>query len=266
MNEWKGFGQHPVRGLVAGAMLMAMSTAPGASESSAEDWQYGFMIYAWLPSISGSLNYTPPDSGDGIAVDADNIIDDLQLAFMGSFEVRKGLWSGFTDVIYLDLTGDKSKSVSVPDGTTTTLFDADLELTGWVWTLGGSYTVWRDQKSYLDLFAGARLLSLETDLKLTGGGPGQLDRTLSESVDLWDGIVGVKGSLSINEHWFLPYYVDVGTGDTELTWQAMAGLGYEFDWGDVVLNYRYLEYDEGSNGLLQNVGFGGAMLGVAFQF
>ena len=266
MNKLKGFVQLPVKGLVAGATLMVMSTAPGALESSAEDWQYGFMIYAWLPSISGNLNYTPPDSSDGIEVDADNIIDDLQMAFMGSFEVRKGLWSGFTDVIYLDLAGDKAKSVNLSDGTTTTLFDANLELTGWVWTLGGSYTVWHDKKSHLDLLAGARLLSLETEVGLTGGGPGQLDRTLSESVDLWDGIVGAKGRLSLNEHWFLPYYVDVGTGDTELTWQAMAGVGYEFGWGDVMLDYRYLEYDEGSDGLLRNIGFGGAMLGAAFQF
>lgn len=266
MNRLKGFWQLPVKGIIAGATLMSMSTTLGASESSANDWQYGFMLYIWLPSISGNLNYTPPDSGDSIDVDTDKMIDDLQMAFMGSFEVRKGLWSGFTDVIYLDLTGDQSKSVSVPDGTTATLFDVNLELTGWVWTLGGSYTVWHDQKSYLDLFAGARLLSLETDLKLTGGGTGQLDRTLSESVNLWDGIVGAKGRLSLNEHWFLPYYLDVGTGDTELTWQVMAGVGYEFGWGDVMLDYRYLEYDEGSDGLLQNVGFGGAMLGVAFQF
>lgn len=44
------------------------------------------------------------------------------------------------------------------------------------------------------------------------------------------------------------------------------GVGYEFDWGDVELNYRCLEYDEGSDGLLQNIGFGGFMLGAAFQF
>jgi hypothetical protein len=30
---------------------------------------------------------------------------------MGSFEARRGSWSGFTDLIYVGLEGDKSKSV-----------------------------------------------------------------------------------------------------------------------------------------------------------
>jgi hypothetical protein len=141
-----------------------------------------------------------------------------------------------------------------------------MDITGWVWTLGGSYSVWRNDKSHLDLLAGARLLSLDTEVKLTGGGPLQRDRNLSESVDLWDGILGAKGRLALNDDWFLPYYVDVGTGDTDLTWQAMTGVGYEFDWGEVSLTYRYLEYDQGSEGLLQDLGFGGVKLGVGFRF
>jgi len=226
------------------------------------------MIYGWLPSVSGDLKYGPHGSGAGgdIDVDADKILDALQMTFMGSFEARKGPWSGFTDVIYLKLAGDKSKSVTVPDGPVHTLFDADLDLKGWVWTLGGSYTVWRNQASHLDLLAGARLLSLDTDLTLTGGGPLQHDRKLSESLDLWDGILGAKGRLALNDRWFLPYYADVGTGDTELTWQAAAGVGYAFNWGEVDLMYRYLSYDQGGDKFLQDIAFGGGMLGVAFQF
>jgi len=26
--------------------------------------------------------------------------------------------------------------------------------------------------------------------------------------------------------WFVPYYLDVGTGESDLTWQAMGGIGY----------------------------------------
>ncbi len=252
--------------VAASAMLIATSTAMGASESSAADWQYGLSIYGWLPSVSGNLNYTLPDSGSSIEVDADKIIDELNMVFMGAFEARKGKWSGFTDVIYLDLGGDKSKSVTVPDGTTYTLFDADMDLKAWVWTLGGSYTAWRNQKSHLDLLAGARLLALDTEVKLTGGGPLQLDRELSESENLWDGIIGAKGSLALNERWFLPYYVDVGTGNTDLTWQAEVGIGYAFHWGQVTMKYRYLEYDQGSDELLQDISFGGGMLGVGFRF
>jgi len=263
MHSMIGSGHSHSKALAAGAILMAMTTAMSTTETLASDWEYGLSIYGWLPSISGNLNYSPPGSSGDINVDAEQILDSLQFTFMGSFEARNGVWSGFTDVIYLDLSGDKSKSVGLADGTA---LDADLELTGWIWTLGGSYTAWREQKSHLDLLAGVRLLSLDTEVKLSGGGPLQRDRSLSDSLDLWDGIIGVKGRIALNYGWFLPYYFDVGTGDTDLTWQAMGGVGYAFDWGEVSLSYRYLEYDQGDDELLQDIGFGGAKLGVAFRF
>jgi len=266
MHKSKGSGYSRTKVAAAGAMLLAASTAVSATEGAASDWEYGLAIYGWLPSISGELNYSPPGSSDNISVDAEQIIDSLKMTFQGSFEARKGPWSAFTDVIYLDLGGSESKSATVPDGTTRTLLNAQLDITGWIWTLGGSYSVWQDNKSHLDLLAGARMLSLDTEVTLTGGGPGQRYRNLSEDVTLWDGIVGAKGQVGLNDRWYLPYYFDVGTGDTDLTWQAMAGVGYEFDWGQVDLTYRYLEYDQGNEELLQDIGFGGVKLGVGFRF
>ena len=37
----------------------------------------------------------------------------------------------------------------------------------------------------------------------------------------------------------MPYYVDVGTGQSQLTWQVNAGLGYQFDWGSVLATWRW---------------------------
>jgi hypothetical protein len=34
----------------------------------------------------------------------------------------------------------------------------------------------------------------------------------------------------------MPYYLDVGTGSSNWTWQALLGVGYAFDWGDVNLS------------------------------
>ncbi|MEN8176644.1 MAG: hypothetical protein ABFS23_12830, partial [Pseudomonadota bacterium] len=152
------------KALASSALLLAASTVMGASESSATDWQYGLLIYGWLPSIDGELKYEDPDSGGDVVVDAEKILDALEFTFMASFEARKGDWAGFTDVIYLKLGQDESKSVTLPGGATRDVFDADLELEGWIWTLGGAYTAWRSQTSHLDLLAGARLLTLDTDV------------------------------------------------------------------------------------------------------
>lgn len=258
--------------LSGAAMLTALTppaaasgvTAPGA----APGWQFGAMLYGWLPSVSGDLNYAlPRDTGGGsVSVDADKILDALNFTFMASFEARKGDWSVFTDVIYLDLGDDASKSATLSSGATRTLLDADLELTGWVWTFAGGYTIWRNERSYLDLLAGARLLSLDTELKLSGAGPFARQRKAEDSVDLWDGIVGATGRLALGDRWFLPYYGDIGAGGSDTTWQVAAGVGYAFDWGEIMLLYRHLEYDQGDDELLKDVSFSGGMLGVNFRF
>jgi hypothetical protein len=65
--------------LVAGGMLTTASAVAGAAGGPA-DWQFAAMIYGWLPSVSGDLNYTlPRDTGGGsVSVDADKILDALQ--------------------------------------------------------------------------------------------------------------------------------------------------------------------------------------------
>ena len=40
----------------------------------------------------------------------------------------------------------------------------------------------------------------------------------------------------------MPYYFDVGTGGSRLTWQGIAGVGYKFCWGEVIAPCRYLVY------------------------
>jgi len=70
----------------------------------------------------------------------------------------------------------------------------------------------------------------------------------------------------LNEHWYLPYYADIGTGDSDLTWQLFGGIGYMFNWGDIKLGYRYLKYDQDDDKLLQDFTFDGFLLGVGFRF
>jgi len=68
------------------------------------------------------------------------------------------------------------------------------------------------------------------------------------------------------EHWISPYYVDVGAGDSDLTWQASLGVGYRWGWGDIHLDYRYLDYDQGDNALVQGMTLDGPSLGATFRF
>ena len=74
--------------------------------------------------------------------------------------------------------------------------------------------------------SGARYLDVEQTLgwQFNGNiGALPLAASGSRSVDdsLWDGIIGVRGraSFGANREWFVPYYVDIGTGQSDFTWQ-----------------------------------------------
>ena len=80
--------------------------------------------------------------------------------------------------------------------------------------------------------------------------------------------MGVKGRFDLGQQgaWFVPYYADIGTGDSDLTWQAMLGLGYSFGWGDLIGAWRYLDYDMPSGDGLRDLYSSGAAIGVTFRF
>lgn len=110
--------------------------------------------------------------------------------------------------------------------------------------------------------------NLTADITTPGGGvllPAQ--GSIGNDTDLWDGIVGMRGHFVVGDsNWTVPYYFDIGTGDSELTWNAMIGFAREFGWGDLIFVYRHLEYDQDSDSLLQSFSFSGPAVGARFRF
>jgi len=78
-------------------------------------------------------------------------------------------------------------------------------------------------------------------------------------------VVGLRGQSEIGDRWYVPYYVDVGTGSSRFTWQAFGGIGYHFKWGDMMVGYREIAYDFDSNRRLSDLSFGGPLVGVRFK-
>ncbi|MFA9421901.1 MAG: hypothetical protein ACERLB_17305, partial [Gammaproteobacteria bacterium] len=138
----------------------------------------------------------------------------------------------------------------------------DVNLEGTVFHLAGGYNLYQE-KSSLDLIFGARNLDLDLGLSTVTTGP----VSLSRSGNNLDAIIGVKGQLTFSKRWYLPYYVDVGTGDSDLKWQATAGISFRAaKWVDLALVYRHLEWDFDSDKLLQDISFSGPAFGAIFRF
>ena len=69
---------------------------------------------------------------------------------------------------------------------------------------------------------------------------------VDSSGSLTDGFVGVRYLTPLGERWSLTLRGDAGAGDTELTWNASAVLGYHFGQNDrfnILVGYRHMEIE-----------------------
>jgi len=266
------------RPLAAIAVVAALVPFHAHADSTAGDWQWDATVYMYLPSIGGETSFPPSGDGPSVDVSADAILDSLNFAFMGALGARKGPWGVATDVIYLDLGSSKKGTRNFQLGQLDLPASVDanlnLDITGWLWTLTGSYALMQQERVSMDVLAGVRMLDLEETLRWQLNGdistlplPGRSGAGSAEATQ-WDAIVGVKGRASFGAegNWYVPYYLDVGTGDSDLTWQGLVGLGYSFDSIDVVGVWRYLDYDLGDDTPITSIDFNGPALGVTFRF
>ena len=275
-----------MRAVVLALFLVLPPFAAVAQEKSG-GWTFAVTPYLWLPNVNGTLRYSPPPPGSNAGAGApevgtgpNNYLENLSAVFMLSGEARKGKWSVISDFIYLDFDSQKSSVQAVDFGgslvSTSLNASTKSSLTGLQWTLAGGYTLVDAPQGTLDLIGGVRYLGIEarTDWQLTGtvSGPGSgqtfpASGNISRRSNLWDGIIGVRGRVRFGESpWFMPYYLDLGSGSSKLTWQGFLGVAYGFKWGDAVFGYRRLYYDQADDKLLQNFRFSGPSFGASFRF
>lgn len=266
-------------GLGAALPVQAQTQGPGGN------WTFSVTPYLWLPSVNGTLAFEPPSGGGGpeVGVGPNDWLEDLNGVFMISGEARQGPWAIFGDYIYLDFQDEASRIRNVEFGgsrvpvAAEANLDTRSELRGSLFMLAASHSVVDDPRYTLELFGGLRYLTLKAsvDWRLSAGvtapsGGASFASTgqRSQREELWDGIVGARGRVRVGQEgkWFMPYALDLGTGTSRFTWQALAGVGYSFGWGDVLLAYRHLSYDMDDGKLLQDLRFGGAAVGATFRF
>jgi hypothetical protein len=249
----------PVGWLAAGAMLLASSALPvtaSAASGSNDKWEYEAMIYLW----GAGIDATTPTGGD-IDMSFSDILDDLDMTFMGNIGARKGKWSLLADAIYMDLADTKKGARKILNRTINTKVDVQME--AWILTAAGGYNLIDTGKYSLDLLAGGRYISVDLPLKIDVG-PAQ--RKASPSGHIWSGIIGVRGEADLSDKWYLNYYLDAGAGqESTNTWQALVGLGYQFRKFDAGFGYRYLKWDNG-DGQLEDLTVKGPYAGVRFRF
>ena len=243
---------------IAGNLLMAggdiVPVEPVVPEVVVSDgWKYTGTLYLWGAGLEGTTT-------DGAKIDLSfsDIIDNFDFGIMGVLGAQKGKWGFLADILYLNI----SKDVNIPiaDGVNIT----NVEMKSWVVTPMVTYRVMESEQLSLDLLGGARYLYLKSPIEINNVSVGL------DSDSIWDGIVGVRGQYDLNEKWYMPFHLDIGTGDSDVTWQAFAGVGYKYENFDLVAGYRYLDYDfedsDPAAGALTDLTMSGPMIGAKFYF
>jgi hypothetical protein len=255
-------------------LFLALPAAAQTGAAPSDAWAWRASINAWLPSVHSTTQFDLPSGGNISAnTDPGGYLSKLKFAFMGTLEARRGPWSLLADGVYVDFGNLRSnvRSISGPGGIVTVPIDAGTtsDLKGFVGTFEGGYAVLQTSGARADVVAGLRYANLKTKLDWQLSGPtGGLATSggVEASKDFVDGVVGVRGNASLGGNWDVRYYLDGGAGTSRFTWQAFAGIGYRYSWGDVVLGYRHLAYDFHSDKPISDLKLSGPLLSLGFTF
>jgi hypothetical protein len=131
--------------------LAAAALAAPAAAQTLPDWSGGWSgqvtLYGWVPAVNGAQE--GPDGQPLINLDKSDVLSRLDMAFMGVAELRKDRFGLLLDLVYADLSND-GEWFQGRVGTST-------DLTLGMYTLASAYRVHEAERSFVDVYAGARL-------------------------------------------------------------------------------------------------------------
>ena len=202
-------------------------------------------IYLFATEISGDVKIR------NVTIDVDlsfnEILDNLDLGFMGYFEHRRDKWSFIGDLAYLKIGDDASASF----GPLTV--DVDIELEHTVLEGFAGYNVlerdYGESKMNMDVLVGARHILIESDIRSDLSLLGLPSGSRSIDEDWTDAVIGVRFRNTYQNGWGSNVWIDVGEGSDSSSYQLMALVNYQkSDSWRLYGGYRYLnlEYEKGS--------------------
>lgn len=244
--------------IAATVALSIGGTSAIAQDAQSTAWEFGGEIYFWGASLGGNTT-----SGGDVDIGIDTIIDDLKFGAMGTLAAHKGNWTLFADMIYLDLGDDASTTATI--GPIAFPVNASIDLKGFITTAGAGYRVYDQGATSLDLTGGIRYLWLDATLDVSLPSIARAVQE-EESGSNWDAVVGFRGRTDLSDKWYLTYYGDVGAGDSDLTWQALAAVNYRLKRVDLTVGYRYLDWEFDDFGPFDDLNLSGAFAGVKIPF
>ncbi len=244
-------------GILSGTVFAEKTLPEMTPESENGGWEFAVAPYLWMAGIEGSAGTLPGLPVADVDADFSDILENLDFTLMVAGEARNGKWAVMDDFIYLNL----SAGAHVPAPVSA---KAEADIVNMINTLAAAYRVVEEEKITVDVYAGARLWYVDTELAIKGGpaaGKTQGD-------DLWiDPVCGVKMLAELGGNFSLMAGGFFGMGASDEDWSLMSTLNYTVnDLIRVMGGYRHMSVDYEDGGFVYDVELSGPILGLAFRF
>jgi hypothetical protein len=221
-------------------------------------WHFSVTPYLWASGIKGDVGAR--DRSAHVDVSFDRILRHLDGAFMLPMEAWKGRVGVAAEVIYLKVSDDRSTTGRFFTG-------ADASASTFIGEFAPRVRVVSNKTAQVDVLFGTRMWYLDNSLALHR--PTQPDLEADDKQVWWDRFVGARVFYNVTDKLLVQVRGDIGGFDALYTWQAIGGLAYTISPKFTVrAGYRQLDvnYVEGGNGLIYDVGLGGPILGLSYKF
>lgn len=248
---------------LAAVPAFAGTTVPTLADSkpvaTAESgWEVRTALYAWGTMLDGDVSVRGIDAP--VDVGFDDILDHLDYAVMGTVEIGRGKWSFLSDLFLAQLGADGSERN----------LDFDVQLNQFIGNFAFTYDVINDPGTRFDVYAGARVNSMEVDLDITRTGLLRRRTFSGSDSETWvDPIIGARFQQELTDRFFIRALADIGGFgvSSDFTWQALAAIGYHVgDSASVAIGYRGLGTDYADGGFGYDVVSHGVILGFEYKF
>jgi len=231
-----------------------------AAESMDSGWRFAVSPYLWAAGLKGKTGTLPGLPPADVDMSSSDVLDDLKFAGMLIATAQKGRFGIGGDLQYVKTSPGIDAAPPIFDG-------GKLTSETFALSLWGDYLLLAEERYNLKLAAGARLWSIDTELKLSGGllGGAKIDHQ-----ETWvDPMLGVIGSVDVAPKVFLKgwgFAGGFGIGSDTMV-DLFGGIGYRFsDKIATTLGYRWLKLDYDHDDFLYDVRQQGIAAGLTFRF
>jgi len=275
----------PIGAFAQSSDVVAQATpTPPPQNAFDNKWHASITPYLWAPGISGTLVFRHPllpgaivgadkEASINVSTGPSNYLSFIDSGALVAGEVRKNAFDIAADVIFLNFSNNGTANVTItgPGGKVEVPLTADV---GWhlnqtMWELEPGLMFAHGDDGDAIVFTGVRSVSLKASASWSFSGPIDLiplTGSDSESVTVTDVLGGIRGRVNIGPRWFVPLYQDIGFGSQTTTTQFYGGIGYAEHWGNLLLFYRQLYFDQpGANARARGLELNGMTLGATIN-